>query len=329
MRSLKQGKWLGIDVGSARKKVCSFCLIESDGRDNLLVSFEQGPATGTYPKTNTKKTLLNPLRAPTYLNEEIEQAVREVLEGAELIARLFSPTNGSQQAVAIDAPVALAADNDTSRLTEQASTQTFSTPNRKTFETQLSEKDDPFLRVNIFWKCIAFAIYRHLATRFEPQAVDLDQAAIAAWTCPGETSTWRMRETFPSDVYKRANGREGTLELAARDVLHNLVSPRVEWQTTGRKGCKPVKATLERLNTIRGFLHIDLEEGRSRLCEMRKRPGTHGDLWDAFTCAFTACCEAHEGAVFHGWNEDRETQRRIRSEGAILTVRSATPRSLG
>ncbi len=34
---IKDGSWLGIDVGSAQKKVCSFCLIESDGTGDTTV----------------------------------------------------------------------------------------------------------------------------------------------------------------------------------------------------------------------------------------------------------------------------------------------------
>ena len=46
--TIRSGSWLGIDVGSARAKVCGFCLIESDGADGVTVRFEQGPAATTH-----------------------------------------------------------------------------------------------------------------------------------------------------------------------------------------------------------------------------------------------------------------------------------------
>ncbi len=61
--------------------------------------------------------------------------------------------------------------------------------------------------------------------------------------------------------------------------------------------------------------------GVGRSCEMRKRTGTTGDLWDAFTCAFVACCEDHDGAECHGWSEDGAAQERLLNEGVIWTVR--------
>ena len=64
-----------------------------------------------------------------------------------------------------------------------------------------------------------------------------------------------------------------------------------------------------------------LQRDDRRLSEMRKRPGTAGDLWDAFTCAFTACCEDRGAVEFHGWSDDPTDQRRLLTEGAILTVR--------
>ncbi len=79
--------------------------------------------------------------------------------------------------------------------------------------------------------------------------------------------------------------------------------------------------TLNRLLAIRREVRLELEaEADGSLSAMRKRPGRAGDLWDAFTCAFTACCEDHDAAEFHGWSEDPNDQRRLRDEGAILTV---------
>ncbi len=51
MSRLEEGAWLGIDVGSNRDKVCSFCLIEADAAGQVRVGFEKGPAQAPYPKT--------------------------------------------------------------------------------------------------------------------------------------------------------------------------------------------------------------------------------------------------------------------------------------
>jgi hypothetical protein len=317
---MPSGRWLGIDVGSAHKKVCSFCLIESDGTGHPTISFEQGPAGDGYPQTNTKDTLLDPDNPPTYLKEEVEGAVGEVLARAEVVDRWFRSVGDGISAVAVDAPVALAMEGS-KRLTEGASSQPFDTPDRASFEAAIRDKGDPYLRVNVFWKCVGLSVYRHLAARLEPRSAVTDQRTIASWTCPGETTEWRVRETFPSDVYKRANGREGTLSPDARDVLRTLVAAP-DWRAAGPKGRRPVRQTLDRLTTIRDFLRTDIA-ATDRLCEMRKRNGTYGDLWDAFTCAFTACCEDHGGATFHGLeNGDTEVPAILRSEGAILTVTS-------
>ena len=327
--TIQRGTWLGIDVGSAQKKVCSFCLIESDGAGGTTVSFEQGPARDPYPGGNSRMALIGvgpPWRRPIYLKEEIEAEVREVLNRATLVGLWLERSKDRPSAVAVDAPVAFATAG-TSRLTEEKSTDTFKTPTRATFETQLGERKDEYLRINVFWKCVGLAVYRHLAARLELRLGSASLETIAARTCARDVTSRRIRETFPSDVYKRANGYQGKdggagiLSLQARDVLKSLVEP--EWRGAGREpGHHPASQTLDRLREIRKFLRLDLElEADRRLCEMRKRPGRTGDLWDAFTCAFACCCEHHGGAELHGWSDDPAEQQRLRAEGAILTVR--------
>lgn len=320
LNHLKSGAWLGIDVGSTHKKVCSFCLIESDGAGKIEVSFEKGPAGDPYPKKNTKKALIEESRAPTYLKEEVEAAIQEVLDRAELVARWLEQAAAPRSAVAVDAPVALAVEGS-KRLTEKASSQSISTPDRETFEADLGERKDPFLRINVFWKCVGFAVYRHLAARLDTRLGGVPQETIAAWTCAPAGTAWRIRETFPSDVYKRANGQQGTLRPSSRNVLRSLVATEVEWRGVDQAGRCPAPSTLKRLKTIRDSLRRDLEAGGTELSEMRRRGSIYGDLWDAFTCGFTLCCEDHDGAELHGWSNDGNKLRPLRSEGAILTVR--------
>lgn len=322
---LKNGTWLGIDVGSARNKVCNFCLIESDGSGLPKVFFERGPAKDPYPKKNAYKELISIDNRGTYLADAAEEGVKCVLENSQLLDRWLGLSKDRPSAVAVDAPVAFAQQEGSCRLTEAACTQSFETPTQAKFGAQLNQKADSFLRINAFWKCVGFAVYRHLATKIGRDSRNASPKTIAALTCDKGSDTPRLREAFPSDVYERANGfldrtinGYSILSDEARNVLKQLVA--VEWKPV--KGYSPASQTMTRLNTIRDFLSLDLEHDRSherRLCEMRKRNGITGDLWDAFTCAFTACCEDHGGAEFHGMDDG--PNERLRAEGAILTVR--------
>ena len=326
MQHLRPGQWLGIDIGSSRRKLCSFCRITSDGQGDVTVTFEQGPAEAPYPKVNTQDALLDPSRRPTYLQAPIEAAVGRVLDDAALVRKWFEALPELPSRIAIDAPVAFAL-SDTSRLTERASTQTFRTPTREEFERLLQTKGDPYLRVNCFWKCVGLAVYHCLGRRLAGSSGDLADSTddLAAWTCPDTDTSWRLRETFPSDVYKRANGTAGKLHLAPRRVLEALVQ-HGPWRGDGTPGRHPHFSTLRRLETLRAQLRSELETS-DRLREMQKYGGTFGDLWDAFACAFTACCEDHDGAIFHGLEtfqnaEDSDIDS-LRQEGAIMTVRIA------
>lgn len=314
MQHLKSGQWLGIDIGSSRRKLCSFCRITSNGHGDIAVTFEQGPAETPYPDVNTRDALLAPSRSPTYLQAPIEAAVARVLNDSAVVQHWFGDVPKRPSRIAVDAPVAFAL-TDTSRLTEQASTQTFRTPTRREFEHALRTKGDPYLRVNCFWKCIGLAVYHHLARRLQPE-VD----TVAAWTCPDAATPWRLRETFPSDVYKRANGAVGMLHPAPRRVLEALAQAH-PWHGAGAPGRQPHPSTLRRLETLRAQLRSELETS-DRLLTLQKRGGTVGDLWDAFTCAFTACCEDHDGVIFHGDDPSAHSES-LQQEGAIMTVRMA------
>lgn len=325
MTVLKKGSWLGIDVGSARDKVCSFCLIESDGSGACTVSFEHGSARGSYPEENKREELIGRVEAgPPYLNRDAEEGVRRVLDEARLVKCWLEGSSGCST-VAVDAPVAFAQEG-IRRLTEKKCSASYNTPSRPDFEEQLKEQSDAYCRINNFWKCVGFAVYRYMAAKIDVRLAGAPLETLAALTCDQRSTTRRIRETFPSDVYKRANGHRdkdsvnGVLNLEARNVLKHLVA--AEWQGTDSKGRSPAAQTLARLDTIRKFLGLDLElEDERRLCEMCKRSGKTGDLWDAFTCAFTACCEDHNGAEFHGLSDDRGERKRLCAEGAILTVK--------
>ena len=79
-------------------------------------------------------------------------------------------------------------------------------------------------------------------------------------------------------------------------------------------------AARRRLSTIRHFLNLELAAGLDQPGEMRKRTKSGGDHWDAFTCAFAACCEDHGAGHLHGWSNDGAANARLRKEGAILTI---------
>ena len=331
--SLKRGHWLGIDIGSGRDKVCSFCLISSDGAGKITVTFEKGPAGNAYPEKNTFKGLIDPQRPPTYLRSEVEDAVGKVLADAQLVNRWLHCTDQpGPTAVAVDAPVALAATGSHKmRYTEAKSTHTFSTPNREDFEHLLVSKQKPGTYTSkVFWKCIGFAAYRWLARHLDPSLpTDFNQEHLAAWTCQPLGGPWRVRETFPSDIYKRANSRDpktgkaSQLGPEAHNVLRQLVAS-TRWTSAHPKG-HVAAVHMGSLEQIRRFLDLDYQAGIERSCEMRKRNNTTGDLWDAFTCAFVVCAEDHDGAEFHGWEEHSEAPERVRQEGAILTVKAAKP----
>lgn len=317
-RPLGRGNWLGIDIGSRRSKLATLCRIASDGRGRITVELEIGRGREPYPAINTKATLVDPLRPPTYLRPSIEAEVaRVVRESTTLGAWLAddAPSSGA----AIDAPVAFAVEGRqrcTEARPDARTAQTFATPTREAFVRDLQTREDPYLRVNAFWKCVGLAVYRTLGCAVsgsEVTALD-DIAGGTADAIPGPPR--RLRETFPSDVYARANGRGGVLSAPARWILQRLVAPRTTWVGVERHGPSP--GALRSLCEIRSSIHLDLAAGRPHASEMRKRSGTVGDLFDAFTCAFVASCEDHDAAVLRG--ADTARRSRLHEEGAILTV---------
>ena len=320
---LERGFWLGIDIGSSRQKVATFCAIDSTGTSSgdsseaTSVDFEQGPAGSDYPAINTRETMLDTSRE-TYLKADVEAAIADVLENAALVERARRClASGLPVSVALDAPVYFSLDGR-QRATERASSPTFTTPTREIFERDLVEKEkEGFFRSVVYWKCVGFAVYRQIAALLtgEP-APGLE--TLAAWTGGDgdDERRWRLREVFPSDVYKRANGTDGVLADAPRRVLAHLLE--APWQAAEKAaGQRAVRSTstLKRLGRRRSELARELEAG-GRLESFEKAAGTFGDLFDAFTAAYAACCEDHDGAVMHGADEPES----LRREGAIMTV---------
>jgi hypothetical protein len=117
------------------------------------------------------------------------------------------------------------------------------------------------------------------------------------------------------------------LTAEPRDALEALARPEVEWRGLGGKGRRPGSQTLKLLHQHRDLMRTDLASNTERQCEMRKHGGTTGDFWDAFTCAYTACSEDHDGAALQGAEATGEALERLRREGAILTVRSRLRKS--
>ena len=316
------GTWLGIDIGSGRDKICAFCLVESDGAGEVAVTFERGRAAKPYPARNSFEALIDRDRAPTYLHAEVGAAVGRVLEESEAVRRWRRALDaGCPGSVGIDAPVALAVPGQRNRATERSSSDLFDTPDRATFESKLGTQKAGYYPINIFWKCIGFALYRWFTKHLAPDLPGrFPQETVAARTCPGTPEPWKIRETFPSDVYKRANGTLGTLGAVPRNVLAALVHSE-HWQGRVEGRQRVAATTLGRLLRLRHELREQLEVSDRLPTMARRKPSIAADLWDAFTCAFTVCCEAHGGGEFHGWSEDEETASVLRKEGAILTVR--------
>ncbi|MCG8459531.1 MAG: DUF429 domain-containing protein [Holophagales bacterium] len=315
-RALAPGVWLGIDVGSSKKKIATFCAIDSSDR-GITVAFEQGSAAAPYPSSNTRAEMLDPARS-TYLRAEVEDAIAELVSRSVLLGRCRDRVGEVPVTVAIDAPVGFAAEGRT-RATERASSQSFATPTRERFERDLEEKTkEGFFRSVVYWKCVGFALYRQCATILGADEPSPSLETLASRTVgegDGERE-WRLREVFPSDVYKRANGTDGILAAEPRQVLARLVE--APWQAA-EAGAIHSKQTHTRLKGWRNRVARELESGE-RLAAFSKAGGVFGDLVDAFTGAFTACCEDHGGACLHGAG-DGETLRR---EGAILTVTTRT-----
>ena len=311
---LESGFWLGIDVGSSRQKVATFCAIDStgDSRSAVRVDFEQGPAGSDYPAINTRGTMLDTSRE-TYLKAGVEAAIAGVLQSSKLVERARDClASGLPVSVAIDAPVYFSLDGR-QRVTERASSPTFTTPTREIFERDLVEKEkEGFFRSVVYWKCVGFAVYRQIAALLTGAPAP-SLRTLAAWTADREKDRgWRLREVFPSDVYKRANGIDGVLSDAPRHVLAQLLA--APWQAATEDAVRST-STLKRLRRRRDDLARELEKDE-RLQSFEKAAGTFGDLFDAFTAAYAACCEDHDGAVMHGASEPEA----LRREGAILTV---------
>jgi hypothetical protein len=202
--------------------------------------------------------------------------------------------------VCIDAPCGFAVPGFKQRNTEMESN---GTPPLLGFLKQMSEfsalaiagekgKNTP-LRQQLFWKLVGLVAFRYFVALTTGRPFDMPIPELTASCMTGEEV--RVREGFPSDTYKRANGRFGVLCPLPRGVLLRL--SQAEW--TGQGNClngswsAPHPARMSPLLAHRQRLTADLQCADShRVPAMQKNSNAWGDLWDAFACAFVSCCDA-------------------------------------
>lgn len=151
------------------------------------------------------------------------------------------------------------------------------------------------LRQRFFWKLVGLVAFRYFIALTTGRPRDMPIAELTAVCMASEEA--RIREGFPSDTYKRSNGRFGVLSPVPRGVLLRL--SQAEW--AGRGNCfngsssAPHAACMSSLHAHQQRLRADLQDAdshRGSIPAMRKESSAWGDLWDAFTCAFVSCCDA-------------------------------------
>lgn len=310
----KTGSWLGIDIGSRRDKVADFCLIESKNGE-VVVRFERGRAPAPYPARNDVDSMLD--AGHRRLSEDASNGLEALLRASPLVGRwLVAARDGeTTAAVGIDSPPGYADRGRRSRLTEDRAWSSFRTPPRSAFLDRLARfaaaGNETPLRQQYYWKLVGIETYRRIA-----KAAGLEGLLPALTVASGRV---RLRETFPSDVFQRADGELGTLADPARRVLGWLLD--ADW----RRGTVPATTWRGLTNRRRDVLRSALRH-RSPLVAMSKRDArgrkisaAWADLFDAFTCAYAVCCEDHGCGRLLGHDEDPD---RCAREGAILTVKT-------
>lgn len=336
---MRPGAWLGIDIGSSEKKVLAFCLITADASGQLRVTFERGCAVASADNTawpaNTADSFLD-LTSPRWLAEAAESGVRRILEHSAVVPTwLFSARERSNvTGAAIDAPCGFASAGHATRETELHAADSFATCDAARFASDLarfaSSSNHTPLQQRFFWKLVGLTAYRTLIAMLERGPHDASLEAVTAFSAarldlaspdgslpappPGCVV---LREAFPSDTYGRANGTRGVLRADARALLRDLVL--APWEFAGTRSSKPTPHMQARLLAHRNVLASQLAHDGAPLPAMQKIPKdpSWADLWDAFACAFTACCEAHGAAVVLGAD-----QARLAVEGAIIAPAS-------
>lgn len=351
--SLVDGAWLGVDVGQRRSKVYAFSLIEARG-GSVRVSFERGawrPLLDGESWPRGDAGVFEDLARPSRLSAPAERCARAIIDHSEAVAR-WRRASGGTTGLCVDAPAGFAREGSTCRETERCSSRSFRTESEWAFVAAMArfakERNPTPLRQRYYWKLVGRLALAHLAALLGARVTERDldrvarRSAVGAGTgsagpvtralrvrrVPGEPS--RVREGFPSETYSRANGATGELAAEPRALLAALVAS--PWSAIGnahgRRSSRPPSAWMAALERQRGAVGTELAVP-GPLASMVKIPGDPGwaDLWDAFACAFTACCEAHGCAVLIGGDASL-----LLSEGAILaplTMREAgTPSGL-
>jgi len=312
---------LGIDVGSSRRKVFNFCLVHSDGAGAVEVRFERGGARDrTYPPSNAG--VFEDLTRATWLSATAEAGAIQILDQSALtqlwIEERARWSGGCDFGVCIDAPSGFAVPPHHQRETEAQGFANFPTPSLPAFLRQVSDYSNAHnntpLRQRYFWKLIglvAFRYFIHVAT-----GVPLDMPPAEVTTACMAFGQTRIREGFPSDTYQRANGNHGVLAPDARAVLSCLA--HAGWVAYGNIFKDLNSAPNRRISALLAHQHHlrqDLAEGADRIPTMQRVGGdpAWADLWDAFACAFVACCEFQGCGGFVGLDEAR-----MGLEGAFL-----------
>lgn len=311
---ISRGQWLGIDVGSNCNKVFNFCLIKSDGKGQIDVLFEVGRARGAadgqpFPPSDAG-VFEDPSREPTWLSAAAEAGSIQILDESALVKawNAARKLGNGRFGVCIDAPCGFAVPGSKQRNTE---TESYGTPSLVVFLKQMTEfsalamagekrKNTP-LRQKFFWKLVGLVAFRYFVGMTTGRPFGMPTAELTAWCMASEET--RVREGFPSDTYKRSNGRFGVLCPIPRRVLLRL--SQANWTPQGNcfngSLSAPHPDRMKSLLEHQQRLTADLQRSdshRGSVLEMKKISSAWGDLWDAFTCAFVSCCDAQGCAGF-------------------------------
>jgi hypothetical protein len=325
---ISQGQWLGIDVGSNCKKVFNFCLIKSDGKGQVDVLFEvgkvRGPAHGQPFPPSDAGVFEDLTRATTWLSAAAEAGSIQILDQSALVNvwNAARKLGNGRFGVCIDAPCGFAVPGSKQRNTEMES---YGTPPLVEFLKQMKElseaaagdkrKNTP-LRQKFFWKLVGLVAFRYFVALTTGRPFGMPIPELTA-SCMASDEV-RVREGFPSDTYKRANGRFGVLCPAPRGILLRL--SQAQWAGQGNHfNTSPSAPNPDRMTSLlehQKRLKADLQDcylGSVAAMEKICNDPPWADLWDAFTCAFVSCCDAQGCGGFVC-----SDLARGRLEGAIL-----------
>lgn len=299
------------------------------------------------------------LKRDSRLSLRAESCAIAILENAELVSRWMTIAGSPDRVAGacVDAPAGFARTGERGRDTEACAAQSFATEDEPSFVAAIERfsraRNDTPLRQRYYWKLVGQLALRFLAMAGGPRGSLASLQVVTARSAegiatgkamrppargasiqlpPSPPGRIRIREGFPSDVYARANGALGIPDPASRNLLGGLAS-RVSsrWEATGNarpvashparnRSSVPPSRRMVALSGQQTALLAALK-GPGPLRPMKKVPGdpAWADLWDAFACAFSSCCEAHGCADLVG-----SDPRRLAVEGAILAPRMAS-----